>query len=290
LLGINAGAKFCIPHALLYSPACRVLAGQIRTDAVKQLIATRGLIEHIDFEHVRSVKKSANGKYPSQFMFTVDCFAMLLMRSNSPVAAEFQRWIAERILLPIHRCGAYITPRKISEIRNDPEAMPELLRQLEQFRLHQAALEGEIAELRRQQASLAPKACYVATTRRNALVGEIKLGCARCPYARLSSLNTSHTLDDSLALCRVIWTSDNLQLERLLHDFFAHYRISEKREWFRIPYDVLMRELDFIEMHLETLHTGEVQQAIALRIAELPQTFPPDTVWTRGLNMSIFSD
>lgn len=56
----------------------------------------------------------------------------LVFKSNKPEAKAFKQWVNQEVLPSIRKFGAYITPDKLQEITNDPEAINTLLPKLNQ--------------------------------------------------------------------------------------------------------------------------------------------------------------
>lgn len=93
----------------------------------------------------------------------------LVMKSRTPLAKRFQRWVTHTVLPSIRRHGAYATDETVDRILADPDFGIRLLTALKDERGRSAALEAENAELR-------PKALYadaVAASDGTCLVGEL---------------------------------------------------------------------------------------------------------------------
>lgn len=69
----------------------------------------------------------------------------VILRSDKPEAKKFKRWVTHEVLPTIRRHGAYVTPAKLEEIMNDPDAWIKVLTALKKERAakERLALEAE---------------------------------------------------------------------------------------------------------------------------------------------------
>lgn len=58
----------------------------------------------------------------------------VILRSDKPEAKSFKRWITHDVLPSIRKHGAYLTPSKLEEVMNDPDAWIEMLHALKKER------------------------------------------------------------------------------------------------------------------------------------------------------------
>lgn len=70
----------------------------------------------------------------------------VILRSDKPEARKFKRWITHEVLPSIRRHGAYITPDKLEEIMNDPDAWIKVLTALKEERQAKERLQLQAAE------------------------------------------------------------------------------------------------------------------------------------------------
>jgi anti-repressor protein len=68
----------------------------------------------------------------------------LILNSKLPSAKKFKRWVTSEVLPSIARHGAYITPDKVQELLQDPDAMIELLQTLKRERAEKERLAQEL--------------------------------------------------------------------------------------------------------------------------------------------------
>jgi len=58
----------------------------------------------------------------------------VILRSDKPEAKKFRRWVTHAVLPTIRRHGAYVTPAKLEELMNDPDAWIKVLTALKDER------------------------------------------------------------------------------------------------------------------------------------------------------------
>ena len=85
----------------------------------------------------------------------------VILRSDKPEAKEFKRWVTHEVLPSIRKHGAYMTPAKLEEVMNDPDAWIKMLTALKAERQQKALLEAKISTQDQIIGELKPKADYV---------------------------------------------------------------------------------------------------------------------------------
>lgn len=70
----------------------------------------------------------------------------VILRSDKPEAKKFKRWGPHEVLPTIRRHGAYVTPAKLEEIMNDPDAWIKVLTALKEERIAKERLQIEAKE------------------------------------------------------------------------------------------------------------------------------------------------
>lgn len=93
----------------------------------------------------------------------------VILRSDKPEAKNFKRWVTHEVLPTIRRHGAYLTPAKLEEMMNDPDAWIKVLTALKEER---AAKE----QLQLQAAADKPKVVFadaVSVSDGTILIGEL---------------------------------------------------------------------------------------------------------------------
>ena len=58
----------------------------------------------------------------------------VILRSDKPEAKKFKRWVTHDVLPTIRKHGAYVTPAKLEELMNDPDAWITMLTALKDER------------------------------------------------------------------------------------------------------------------------------------------------------------
>lgn len=67
----------------------------------------------------------------------------VILRSDKSEAKKFKRWVTHEVLPSIRRHGAYVTPAKLEEIMNDPDAWIKVLTALKEERTAKERLQLE---------------------------------------------------------------------------------------------------------------------------------------------------
>ena len=70
----------------------------------------------------------------------------VIMLSRKPEAKKFKRWVTHEVLPAIRRHGAYVTPAKLEELMNDPDAWIEMLTAFKDERAAKERLQLEAAK------------------------------------------------------------------------------------------------------------------------------------------------
>jgi len=69
-----------------------------------------------------------------------------ILMSRKPEAKKFKRWVTHEVLPSIRRHGAYVTPAKLEELMNDPDAWIKVLTTLKDERAAKERLQLQAAE------------------------------------------------------------------------------------------------------------------------------------------------
>ena len=70
----------------------------------------------------------------------------VILLSRKPEAKKFKRWVTHEVLPTIRKHGAYLTPAKLEELMNDPDAWIKVLTALKDERAAKERLQLEAAE------------------------------------------------------------------------------------------------------------------------------------------------
>jgi anti-repressor protein len=70
----------------------------------------------------------------------------VILRSDKSEAKKFKRWITKDILPSIRKFGAYITPEKLNELENNPDALPQLIKRIQQDKIRIETLQDQVKE------------------------------------------------------------------------------------------------------------------------------------------------
>lgn len=95
---------------------CRVLGIKNSRDAVSKLE---------DYEKDVVIGDTVRGKQSVSVVNESGVYS-LVIRSRKPEARAFKRWLTQEVLPSIRKHGAYMTPEKLSEVRENPAALTAL--------------------------------------------------------------------------------------------------------------------------------------------------------------------
>lgn len=70
----------------------------------------------------------------------------VILLSRKPEAKRFKRWVTQEVLPAIRKHGAYVTPAKLEEMMNDPDAWIKVLTALKEERAAKERLQLQTAE------------------------------------------------------------------------------------------------------------------------------------------------
>lgn len=87
-------------------------------------------------------------------------FYRLAMKAKNETAEKFQAYVADEVIPSIRKHGAYMTPKTLREMLDDPGAMIEMLQRLREEQERRKELETEVAVKDQQIQELQPKAGY----------------------------------------------------------------------------------------------------------------------------------
>ena len=87
----------------------------------------------------------------------------VILDSRKPEARKFRKWITSEVLPSIRKTGGYMTPEKISELFNNPDAIIKLCQEWKMALLEKQELRNIVDMQAVQIAELTPKASYYDT-------------------------------------------------------------------------------------------------------------------------------
>ena len=109
-------------------------------------------------EYLEEIGFATSGKRPKYIPESV--FYRLAMKAKNDVAEKFQTYVAEEVIPSIRKHGAYMTPKTLKEMLDNPAAMIEILQRLQEEQEARKQLETEVAVKTQQLAEAAPKVSY----------------------------------------------------------------------------------------------------------------------------------
>lgn len=102
--------------------------------AVLGLSDTNKVAERLDGDELTRIKFVSGGQAREMYAVNEGGLYNVILRSDKPEAKKFKHWVTHEVLPSIRRHGAYITPAKLEEIMNDPDAWIKVLTALKEER------------------------------------------------------------------------------------------------------------------------------------------------------------
>lgn len=118
--------------------------------------ATRRLDED-EISILRLTQGTSNGGNPNVNVVTESGLYSLVLGSRKPEAKVFKRWITHDVIPAIRKHGGYLTPAKMEQVMNDPDAWIKMLTAIKDERARNADLNRRNANLLTRQVKDAPK-------------------------------------------------------------------------------------------------------------------------------------
>ena len=117
----------------------------------------KNVVKRVDGDEVHQIDLTDNlgRNQPTSFISEAGLYEVVL-RSESPQAKPFRKWVCSEVLPSIRKHGAYATPQTIQSLLDNPDMGIELFKQLKEERERAQALRQTLAEQ-------APKIEYVDT-------------------------------------------------------------------------------------------------------------------------------
>lgn len=176
----------------------------------------------------------------------------LIMKSKKPICDKFQAWVCEEVLTSIRENGEYKMKaeyeKKISHLENENK---EISRQV----------------LRKNKKKYNTGDCVYIVTNKN-FPNQFKLGQTDNINNRIISFNNASP--DEFILHKNWYTRFNKKIEKLAHETFIKYRVTQSNEWFEMP--IISRVIEYITAQVELLEQFDTDE----KIKPEPQQPEPD--------------
>ena len=131
--------------------------GFTTTQVVKGTEYTNVRWNRVD-EYLEEIGFATSGKRPEYIPENI--FYRLAMKAKNETAEKFQAFVADEVIPSIRKHGAYMTPKTLQEMLDDPGAMIEVLQRLREERERRKELETVVSVKDQQIAEMTPKAGY----------------------------------------------------------------------------------------------------------------------------------
>lgn len=99
-------------------------------------------------------------KWGKEDFIPENVFYRLAMKAKNETAEKFQAFVADEVIPSIRKHGAYMTPKTLQEMLDDPGAMIEVLQRLREEQVRRKELETVVSVKDQQIAEMTPKAGY----------------------------------------------------------------------------------------------------------------------------------
>jgi prophage antirepressor-like protein len=249
------------------------------------------------------------GKKQTMIIINESGLYSLILSSKKKETKIFKRWITHDVIPSIRKNGVYMTDKSINDLKENPNKLENLLKDLEEHRKNEKQNILKIKELEesnekmkrdnlriqrvneelidRQKHKEKNQNIYITSTLSNAKIGLYKIGKNNTTMKnRINNLNTSHPIGDEMVELLCVKTYNSSSLEMLIHKCLDPLRASKDREFFHAPFSLLQR---FI---LNVADNHELAYEFANEIIELSNCImnKNDTIdWMEGLNTNIFN-
>lgn len=107
---------------------------------------TNKVAERLDGDGLTRIKFVSGGQAREMYAVNESGLYNVILRSDKPEAKKFKHWVTHEVLPSIRRHGAYITPAKLEEIMNDPDAWIKVLTALKEERVAKERLQIQAEE------------------------------------------------------------------------------------------------------------------------------------------------
>jgi len=107
---------------------------------------TNKVAERLDGDELTRIKFVSGGQTREMYAVTESGLYSVILRSDKSDAKKFKRWVTHEVLPTIRRHGAYVTPGKLEEMMNDPDAWIKVLTALKNERTAKEHLQLEVAK------------------------------------------------------------------------------------------------------------------------------------------------
>ncbi len=107
---------------------------------------TNKVAERLDGDELTRIKFVSGGQAREMYAVNESGLYNVILRSDKPEAKKFKHWVTHEVLPSIRRHGAYITPAKLEEIMNDPDAWIKVLTALKEERAAKERLQIQAEE------------------------------------------------------------------------------------------------------------------------------------------------
>lgn len=127
--------------------------GKDITDILKYTNGRKAIRDHVDDEDKLTEQIVTAGQKREQVLINESGLYSLILSSKLPTAKKFKRWVTSDVLPAIRKHGAYMTPKTIEEILDNPDAIIQLATNFKREREGRLIAEQRVNEL-------TPKASY----------------------------------------------------------------------------------------------------------------------------------
>lgn len=254
-------------------------------------ILSRNFEEDIDYKEVEEenfmhpygcIEK--NRKYGNKkrfYMITGDCVEQLLMMTRTDTAKKTRaNYIQLRKLITKYSKyqNTYAKEKSKLQIEEKTQLLIESKEQLNRINKINKDLVDYKKFINKSEI------LYIGSTMAYARQGLWKISKTKNLKSRTSANNSSHVHGDNFIIFHSIETWNSLHLEKRLHELLQHTRPVRNREYFLIPWNLLMNIIDIINKNYE--YEIDKVNEIVDQIHELNQ----ETInWTEGLDLDKYN-
>lgn len=166
----------------------------------------------------------------------------MIQHSHNECTQEFKSWLSQEVVPIIYKCGMYVTDDTVDKLKKEHNSdwLNDTLCQIETYKQEIRKLEDERQKMRKTHDSYDIGYVYISSSELYMKDDIYKIGSTKDLNKRISTMNTSHDINDSLFILKAYKVAHCRHMEKLIHIALSENRNSTNREFFKMPYDSIV--------------------------------------------------
>jgi len=232
--------------------------------------------EFSDSVNLQSQKKSALHKKKRYFV-SGECYKLLLQQARTIEGKKVRKYFIK--VESLARFMMYYLQEY--ERKKVQKIMSEANRYKELSEMWGEELQ-EVREMKLKRGSV-----YIMSTKEYAMKGKYKVGYSSSVIERSKQLNTGRLKTDPLVVLYELESYDYKALESQAHKLLASFRCSNDREFFKLPFLIIV---DILKIANESIERASVHINEFISAVYNPSSNADKSVWYEGVDMSLFDN